>query len=113
MTSNRLLLGTFLTAAALVAGCAKSPDSIEATTALKDALVPELNGASLESLPKNKSLVTNFNGGRQFLVAKKVDNLPGQPTCSLFDVTVSRPSEQLSLFGRGDSGYQSKVKICL
>lgn len=110
---KKSVTATFVSFAIALSSCAKAPDGNDVTGALGVALKAETLGSSVEKLANGKSLATNFDGGRQFLIAKKVGNVPGQSQCGLFDITVSRPSSQFSLFGSGDSSSKTKVKVCI
>lgn len=111
-TIKRGLLSLALAAAVGLTGCAKSPDDEETKEALSKAVAAELEGRPLSSMPNNKSIATNMKGGRQFIIARKTDNVPEDPDCAEFDITVSRPSVRFSLFG-GDSDWKKGVIVCL
>ena len=106
------IIATFASFALLLSGCANEPDGNDVTYALGGALKAETVASSVGDLPIGKSLATNFDEGRQILVARKVGNVPGQPHCGEFDITVSRPSSRFSLFGKGDSDWKTGVKVC-
>jgi hypothetical protein len=103
----------FLAAMMALTACAKAPDSKATTDALRDAIGAEVPDRNLAGLRLGRSFATNFDKGRQLVVARKVGNVPGRLDCAQFDITVSRPSSLFSLFGKGDSDWDHNVKVCV
>ncbi len=109
-----------LASAVTLGGCADSANSTDTLNALKSSVKAEhvMTGRTLYSAPVGKSYSSVLDGGRQFMIATKTGNVDSQrpeleSDCAKFDVIVSRPSRQWTLFGKGDSSSRSGVKICL
>ena len=110
--SGTRIFSCLIAASIALTGCAKAPDSEAALDAVSLAAAAEAPGRLFSSLPDNKSIATNMEGGRQLVIARKVGNLPDRPDCAIFDITVSRPSSRGAFFGDGDSGWKQGVTVC-
>ncbi len=114
---KRYFIGAMASCALALTGCAEAPDSSNVTGAIREALSADIASnpqgpKTFADLPIGKSIATNLDDGRQFVIAKKTGSRDAEPNCALFTVTVSRPSQRLNLVPHGDMSSATGQKIC-
>ena len=103
-----------------LAGCGYSSfadggDTVQAVADAYKAEIQNTHTKDFASLATGTSITTNFANAGKLAVAKKTDNVKGEPNCAYVDIITSNPSTRyLWVFHTsGDSSWKQNVKVCV